>query len=628
MHNLVPRFKKTLAKALALALFALPILGVTQTALASAVTTQNWEITDFHSTIFIDQSSLLKVTETIQADFTNERHHGIIRAIPYKYNARFGTIKNIKIRLHEAVNSSNETWKTSVDKESGYYNIRMETKDGSYLTGPATFHLTYEVERAINFFTEENNNDSPEYFPHDELYWNVTGTEWTVPITQASAEIHFPVPLEKPDTKLTCYTGILGSTEQNCSSKIKNATTVTFKSNKPLAQSEGLTIAVAMPEGTVTPPSKARLLAWFLADNWPLLMPLIVLLAMFLLWFFKGRDPDVGKDTVIPHYKPPKGLTPTECGTIIDEVLHPRDITSTIIDFAIRGIIKIKEIEKDYKLILLKDYTKESLREYEKLILDALFIKPAKAYDLANKKLPGFIKWLTEKTEKEDMEERHKKEILVSEIKNHFPRKIKEIRKSIMGKLVQDGYFPSSPAKTRSKYWGFGIVILVIASSTGDSMYAVWGLGMMLSILASAGIIMGFGLYMPRKTHKGRETYYVLKGLYEYMNTAEKDRMKFQEKANIFFEKLLPYAASFGLVKKWTKAFEGLLSAPPHWYQPARGGHFTFIHFGKSLNNFEKSVRKNTFPKGKSSAGSGGSAFSGGGGFSGGGFGGGGGSGI
>ena len=42
-------------------------------------------------------------------------------------------------------------------------------------------------------------------------------------------------------------------------------------------------------------------------------------------------------------YEPPPGISPAEAGTLIDDTIHPRDITSTIVDLAVRGYVKIEE---------------------------------------------------------------------------------------------------------------------------------------------------------------------------------------------------------------------------------------------------------------------------------------------
>jgi|GEM_PF-530986 len=598
---------------------------------------ENWEISDFHSSIFINSDGTLRVTETIQADFTNERHHGMVRSIPYKYPSRFGTTRNIKITLIEAVDGSNAVWDTSVSKTQGNYEIKMVTQDYSFLTGPATFHITYEVDRALNFFTEEDNNNAEDFFPHDELYWNVTGTDWPVVIKSASAEIHSPLPFEKSRLKYICYTGEYGSTAQNCSIKYVNDTTIEYKTKKSLENYNGLTAVLALPLSTIQPPSQLEKIGYFFADNWPIFIPVFVLIAMIILWMLLGRDPKTEKNTIIPHYKPPRGLKPIECGIIIDEKMNPEDLTSSIIDLAVRGFIKIEEIEKkgflskskDYKFILLKDWKNENLPVFEKMILETMFTKPSKMIDPRTyKNLVTTLRWFASKTKPEDLKESQTTEVTLSDLKFRFPLKISEIQKSVMGKLVADGYFPVNPAKTRGLYMGIGTAVIVIGFMTVENLIAEFGGILIIPVIISAIIIIAFSSIMPRKTLKGAETYYELKGLQEYIKTAEKDRMEFQEKANIFFEHLLPYAAAFGLIKKWTSAFEGLLNTPPTWFVMHRPGRFSATAFADDLNSFGHSMQNTAFAPAKhGGAGSGASGF-GGGGFSGGGFGGGGGRGV
>src|SRR5438552_13713129 len=90
--------------------------------------------------------------------------------------------------------------------------------------------------------------------------------------------------------------------------------------------------------------------------------PLYALAVMFAFWWWKGRDPDPGM-SVAPMYEPPEKMGPAETGTLIDDSTDPRDITSILVDLAVRGYIKIVETEhkgllfshKDYELHLLKE---------------------------------------------------------------------------------------------------------------------------------------------------------------------------------------------------------------------------------------------------------------------------------
>ena len=104
----------------------------------------------------------------------------------------------------------------------------------------------------------------------------------------------------------------------------------------------GLTIDIYIPQGVLKPPSALTKLGWFLGSNPILFLPLLTLAVMFALWYSVGRDPDPGV-SVAPQYEPPKGMSPAEAGTLLDDTIHPRDITSTIVDLAVRGYIKIEE---------------------------------------------------------------------------------------------------------------------------------------------------------------------------------------------------------------------------------------------------------------------------------------------
>jgi uncharacterized membrane protein len=217
--------------------------------------------------------------------------------------------------------------------------------------------------------------------------------------------------------------------------------------------------------------------------------------------------------------------------------------------------------------------------------------------------------------------------IKISDLKNKFYTHLPAIKKSVMDQVIKDEYFPHNPTTIRGIYTGIGTVMIVIAFQI-----MTVAIDLLVGILVSGIIIIIIGQFLPRKTKKGTETYYVLKGLYEYIDTAEKDRMEFQEKNGILFEKLLPYAIAFGLVKKWAKAFEDIIKTPPNWYT-SKGqwyAHFTMMHLANNLSSFNNTLSTNisSRPGSRSSGGwSGSSGFSGGG-FSGGGFGGGGGRGL
>ena len=470
------------------------------------------------------------------------------------------------------------------------------------LTSTSSYILKYAANNVITFFEND----------HDEFYWNVNGTDWAIPIKKVSATIHLPVSLTGKELRTECFTGTYGESGKDCEISILDSRTIEFASTKPFDPYKNLTIVIGMPYGTIQQPSILEKILRTIMENWGLAFALLTLIVMFLIWRKFGRDDQTVSNTIMPHYTPPEDILPTETGTIIDEKLDIKDITAIIIDYAVRGFIKITEVEeksfvftsKDYELELLKPYITK--KDFEKMILDAIF----KTNETGSK-------------------------IRISQLENKFYVHIPKIDKSVMARLVKDGYFPYNPSTIRTIYRSIGIVLIMIIVFAGEILVEFLGISVasMIGIGLAGLIIIIFGQKMPHKTKKGTETYYKLKGLYEYIDTAEKDRMKFQEDNNILFEKLLPYAMAFGLITKWTKAFNGLIKEQPGWYHSkgAWGSDgFTMMYFADRMNSLNSKMESNmtSRPGGKGGKGGwgGGSGF--GGGFSGGGFGGGGGRGL
>ena len=514
-----------------------------------------------------------------------------MRPIPISYKDNFGNNLNLRVKILSIQNEQGVPWKYEESRDGEY--LRLKIGDPNiYLNKPTTYVITYEVERAILFLDD-----------HDEIYWTATGTESEVPTLKATATVTFPETVKKDDLKAICYTGSFGSTKQDCTYNIAN-NTITYKANGELSAREGLTIAAKLPKKNIEPPSTIQEILWFLIDNWGYGLPFFMFGILFYLWHSRGRDPATNRDTIMPIYKAPEGLSPAEAGALIDENVDMRDISSTIIDLAVRGYLKIIETKNKVLFFNKTDYTFEkltdyhidtSLKKHEKHILDAIF-------NGGNKR---------------DL----------SDLKNEFYRDLPRVREAIYKETVNKKYFTNSPEKTRDLYKTLGFV-MIAGSIFGIGFFVMYSLlSVAIGLAISGVIVLIFSQFMPAKTKKGVEMYYQVKGLEEFIKTAEKDRLQFQEKENIF-EKLLPYAMAFYIAEKWSKAFEGIMKTPPNWYQssdPSFLTGFSTYHFLHNLNNLSSSMNT-TFqssPRGSSSgAWSGGSGFSGG--FSGGGFGGGG----
>jgi hypothetical protein len=60
--------------------------------------------------------------------------------------------------------------------------------------------------------------------------------------------------------------------------------------------------------------------------------PFGVLIYMFWLFWTRARDSE--PDSISVQYEPPDDLTPSECGTLVDDAVGLCDITATITDLS------------------------------------------------------------------------------------------------------------------------------------------------------------------------------------------------------------------------------------------------------------------------------------------------------
>lgn len=552
----------------------------------------DWYIDSFNADITIASDASITVQETIKTDFSSDPRHGIYRSIPVDYRDSSGNKLSLKLDIISIKNEKGTNWNYSTYKNDNNIEIKIGDAD-TLLKKAETFVITYHVQRATTFFKD-----------HDELYWNVNGSEFEgATFREVSATVSFPTDRPSGELTATCFTGQTGSKEKNCTTEI-SGDTITFSAKTKtqgiaLNPFENLTIVAGAPKGTLTQPSTVERLMWFIGDNLGYTLPFFTFALMFYLWNKYGRDPKVSRTTIMPRYTAPTGMTPGEVGTLLDESADMKDISATIIDLAVRGYIKIVEnISSGFMGIKNTKYSFEKLKDidntlktHESKLLTAIFGSGTTCK--------------------------------LEDLKNKFYKELPKIKDEIYNQLVKDGYFPSNPAKVKGLYMGIGMFLFIGTMFVMELLLTI-GPSIPFGTITSGIIIAGFGLFMAKKTVKGKEVWYEVKGLEEFIKTAETDRLKFQEKENIF-EKLLPYAMTFGIAEKWSKAFEGIYKNPPSWYSsndPNFISHFNTIYLLNHINSFNTAATT-TLASSPRSASGGGSGFSGG--FSGGGFGGGGG---
>jgi uncharacterized membrane protein len=450
-------------------------------------------------------------------------------------------------------------------------------------------NIEYSVANGTRFFED-----------HDEFYWNVTGNDWPVRIEQASATIYFP-PETSGKLQAQAFEGVYGSSKHASASVTGPSASV--ENSGPLPMRGGLTADIYIEKGVLHQPSGLARFFRFVRSNPVVTLPLWAFAVMFPLWWLKGRDPDPGM-SVAPMYEPPEKMGPAEVGTLIDGSVDPRDITSVLIDMAVRGYVKIVETQhkgflsstKDYEFHLLKDQGDwKDLTDYERAMLQQVFAG-------------GQV-------------------TLLSNLRNHFYTALPMIKSEIMGALKSKGMYSVDPDSAKG-YWGLGLLLVALPYAA----LQVMGLADFLSSVPLAflsgifalAIIIIIGKQLAATSLKGARTQVQIQGFQEFMNRVDADRLKRMPPDT--FEKFLPYAMALGVEHHWAKAFEGIIQNPPTWYQGyGPSPSFSTFYFVNSLGSMATTASSTFVSAPRASSSGSGWSGGGGGGFSGGGFGGGGG---
>jgi hypothetical protein len=293
-------------------------------------------------------------------------------------------------------------------------------------------------------------------------------------------------------------------------------------------------------------------------------------------------------------FVPPDDLRPGQLGTLVDFEAGPLDVTATIVDLAVRGYLKIEEVDKewyqfkhDWKLTKLpKD---EPLKRYERTLYDGLF--------------------------------RDGDEVKVSDLQNQFAERMGKVREQLIDDAMAKKWFTRKPGTVKVLWGILGILVLgggialtiFLAAETHAALVGV-------PVIIGGVLLLIASRWMPKRTAKGYALLRHTLGFKRFIDESEKHRAQFAERANIFSE-YLPYAVVFGATEKWAKAFEDLGLEPDtsSWYVSQHA--FNYAVFSNAIDGFAV-TSAGTLTSSPASSGS--SGFSGGG-FSGGGGGGGGG---
>jgi hypothetical protein len=614
-----------------------------------------WVIERFDVRILVQPDGELEVTETIEVDFRNLERRGIFRTIPVRYRLEpddpalpegadpDGYWREIRIRDVRVESTGPDDLHMEGPGLTGHDQLIRIGEEDTFITGEQRYVISYTVEGAI----------TPGGDRHG-LSWNVTGNDWEAPIREASVRVE-----GTPAASLACFRGPVGSTERCRTEELVDGTA--DASDGPLRPGEGMTVDVGYARDVLDPPPLLVRPRWTLQralTGSTLALPLAALAGLVsfggvgsLLWR-QGRDrvatggttidgrpltgglpavgspgapdaapgqpwdgsggpgpPWTGQPAPAPaarrglgsvdapvRFRPPDDLRPAQLGVLVDERVDPVDVSATLVDLAVRGHLRIVEEQSgklfkktDWRLQRANHHVADPLLDYERLLLTELFASGP--------------------------------EVTMSELSGTWASSYQKVQKALYADAVARGWFPRSPASTRTRWALLGVLALGLA--VGLTWALTWfttvGIVGVPLVLAALVLLVGSGK-MPHRTPEGSRKLAETLGFREFVRTAEAGRMQFAEEQNLFV-RYLPYAVVFGATDKWARAFAHLgaaeqAAATGGWYLGSDGRIPSFSSLSSGLSSFSTTAGSSlsTSPSSSGGGSSGGGTGGGGGG--------------
>ncbi|HUE78554.1 MAG TPA: DUF2207 domain-containing protein [Sphingomicrobium sp.] len=608
-------------------------------------------ITRFISDVAVQPDAALEVTETIDVQSEGDRiRRGIYRDFPTRYRGRTGSQVRVGFTLR-GVTRDGYPEPAAIEPVSNGVRIRIGDADKMLEPGDHRYVIRYRTTRQIGRFAD-----------YDELYWNVTGTGWAFPIDVAEAHIRLPQAAKLGQRAV--YTGAQGSTARDADVIAERPGEIHFRTNRPLAPNEGLTVAVAWPKGVVADADQATRARWWLTDFGPPVVGALALLGLagfyYIAWQRAGRDPRPG--TVVPLFSPADDLTPAAMRYVWKMGADNRAFAAALVDLGVRGHVRMVEedggwLQRD-KVRLerlaaaepLPDAEQAMLRELaatgESIVMEqahhAKFSAAKKALNENFKKrfegklfhrnwgwaLAGvalFIAalWLTAAAVVAATGVLDLTQLAVAlgaMLTTALLLMLVQTMKSVGKCLVVIGIFVFGALAA-----AVGAPVVAAAFQTG------WLVPLALPLVGLPLVLSAFW-WIAAPTRDGRAVLDRIAGFRQYLSIAEGerlDRLTPSKETPELFERYLPYAIALGVENRWAERFQGVLAAAAAqgqqqfgWYSGrsdpwSNPGSFVG-RVGSSLASAVSSA--STAPGSSSGSGGGGSSGGGGGGGGGGGW--------
>lgn len=565
--------------------------------------------------------SHLKVVENVTTVFPDfNQNKGICRQIPFTNQGGVNVTlpdlnrNNLKLLRNGAAEPI-----YSIEKNGDYFEVC--TGDDNYVLGTQVYTFEYEFEKVITEFDK-----------YQELYWDTNGNGAFQKFNKVTARVHFSEDVADAfDGGKWCYVGTYGENgSERCT--ITETNDGWQFSAKNLDRFENLTFDVEFDLGTfiVPPPAKNYMLIW-------VLIIIAVICALVLIPFIKKYKKTSEKRSfyknyfVKPEYQPDLNYTVAEMATIWIGKKKDSKI-GVLLDMIVKKQVKIvkdPKKSKKWKMIVVDwDRIDEEGKVLLKILNGGEAPEVGKEFEIKRRTATASLAELGRKYQSGIISRIKKKNLATKKFSSVSGQT--SLSSAIINVIFLVFFAMGGIVALMDEIENSGPVGILV----GEVYFLPIVLCIVLVTFIICAILSHNSVQYEARTENGLKASRYMDGLKLYIEMAEAERLRVLQSVDgadtspegivHLYEKLLPYAAVFGLEKSWLNEMEKYYKIDdveePEWHRS--GISTTDLLVMSSITNryVNQATSYSTGGGGSSSGFSGG----GGGGFSGGGGGGGG----
>ena len=514
---------------------------------------QDFYFEDFTGDYYLSKDekgiSHLKVVESVTAVFPDyKQNKGICRQIAYtNQNGANITLPNLTRDNIKVTRNGVAEPIYSIEKDSGYYNVCTGTDE--YVLGVQVYGFEYEFDKVVTDFGD-----------YQELYWDTNGNGATQKFSKVTARVHL-ADAEWWTGESWCYVGRYGESGQDRCKTTKLEDGVEFTATK-LNAYENLTFDMELKPGSfvVPEPEKNYAYVWILMG---LIAICIVAILLAVRKFMKTREKArYYKGLFVkPEYQPNAEYSLPEMAEIY--IGKKKDVkVAMLLELVVKRKIELVKGEKKKWNINVRNLDGVGVEYIDLLAIlnGGSQVKVGDMIELKNHTASSKLIALKKAIEKKVTDDLEKDGLVTNKwrygIKNGGFWNAVVLTIVVVPVMIMIGMFILSVLDGVLGLDGTYGGVMVFAGY----FYQVAFLVIVVTVLIVIWVL-GEAKKYEAYTLKGLEMSCYMEGLKLYIEMAEAERIKVLRSVKgvdtsaegivKLYEKLLPYAAVFGLEESW-----------------------------------------------------------------------------